>query len=173
MELTETVKTWLKRTASALTGHAKRIFMAQAVNELGEGGQRLAERELNWCRHTVRKGAEELRTGIAIPDGRRDNGPKPLEDKLPSLRLDLEDIVREYSQADPTFRTPRVYRRLTVAEVRRCLQQDKGYAVDVLPSEEAIRQRLNSMGNYPRRVRKTIPKKRSLRPTRSSNVSTR
>jgi hypothetical protein len=30
--------------------------MAQIVKELGKGGQSYAERELEWCRDTIRKG---------------------------------------------------------------------------------------------------------------------
>jgi hypothetical protein len=159
MQLTESIKTWLRQTADNLKGHAKRIFQAQAVAELGIGGQRLAQRELGWNRGTIHKGAGELSMGVEIPDGRRNNGAKPLEDKFPRLRQDMRDIVDEYCQTDPTFRTPRLYRRLTAAEVRMRLERDKGYARETLPSEDAVRERLNEMGYYPRRVRKTIPKK--------------
>jgi len=172
MQLTESIKKWLEQTAGNLKGYAKRTFMAGAVAELGEGGQRLAQRELGWNRGTVQKGARELSAGVEIVDGRRNNGPKTLEERLPALRQDLRDIVREYCQVDPTFRTQRLYRRLTVAEVQRRLRQDKGYPTEALPSAEALRERLNAMGYYPRRVRKTIPKKRSRKPTRSSSKST-
>jgi hypothetical protein len=171
MQLTDSVKSWLQQTAHNLNGYARRIFQAQAVAQLGRGGQRLAERELGWNRGTLQKGAHELAAGVEVPDGRRTNGRKSLEEEFPSIRQDLQDIVAEYCQTDPTFRTPRMYRRLTVAEVRKRLEQDKGYASDTLPSAEAIRERLNDMGYYPRRVRKTIPKKRSHRPARSSNES--
>ena len=171
MELTDSIRTWLRQTANNLKGHARRIFQAQAVAELGRGGQRLAQRELGWNRGTIHKGAVELSEGVEIPDGCRNNGAKPLEHKFPRLRQDMRDIVDEYCQADPTFRTPRLYRRLTVAEVRRRLEQDKGYARETLPSEEAIRERLNEMGYHPRRVRKTIPQKKSRRPMQSSSTS--
>ncbi len=46
MELTDAVKELLVTTAKALKGSARRMFMARAVQALGEGGQRLAEREL-------------------------------------------------------------------------------------------------------------------------------
>ena len=110
--------------------------------------------------------------GVQIPDGRRSNGPKTLEERLPTLRQDLDEIVAQHCQADPTLRTTRIYRRVTSAKVRELLAQDKGYSQEQLPSEESIRRRLNEMGYRPRRVRKTIPKKSSLRRTRSSNTST-
>jgi hypothetical protein len=45
MELTEAVKDLLVQAAKALKGSARRLFMARTVQALGEGGQRLVERE--------------------------------------------------------------------------------------------------------------------------------
>ena len=46
MELVEDVKELLMETAKSLKGSTRRLFMARTVRVLGEGGQRLAEREL-------------------------------------------------------------------------------------------------------------------------------
>lgn len=46
MELAEKVKELLRETEKALKGSARRLFMARTVRALGEGGQRLEEREL-------------------------------------------------------------------------------------------------------------------------------
>ena len=46
MELVEEVKNLLRETEKALKSSARRLFMARTVRALGEGGQRLAEREL-------------------------------------------------------------------------------------------------------------------------------
>jgi Rhodopirellula transposase DDE domain len=171
LELSESVKAMFKEVAGALVGAPRRRFMARLVGELGKGGQRAAERELGWDRDTIRKGQAELRTGVEIPDGRAHNRAKTLEERgFPDLRADLDAIVRDHSQTDPTFRTTQRYRRLTVAEVLRCLAE-KGY--ESLPSEESIRTRLDAMGYKPLRVRKTIPPKKSRRPMRSSNTSPR
>jgi hypothetical protein len=143
--------------------------MAQVTEVIG--GQRAAQRELDWDRDTIRKGQEELHTGVEIPDGRANNRRKTLEEgDFPNLRADLDAIVRAHSQTDPTFRTTQMYRRLTVSEVRRSLTE-KGYAK--LPSEESIRTRLDEMGYKPLRVRKTIPQKRFRTLTRSSSASPR
>jgi hypothetical protein len=173
MTLTDGLRELYRNTAETLKRGARRVFMARVVQELGRGGQRQAERELGWNRTTIRKGQQELRTGVEVPDGRQNNGPKTLEERLPTLLQDLDDIVAQHCQADPTLRTTRVYRRVTSAKVRELLAQDKGYSQEQLPSEESIRRRLNEMGYRPRRVRKTIPKKNSPRPTPSSNASTR
>jgi hypothetical protein len=42
LELTDGLKALLKETAERLKGHERRRFMAQTVEELGRGGQRLA-----------------------------------------------------------------------------------------------------------------------------------
>jgi hypothetical protein len=55
LELTDGIKALLKETAERLKGHERRRFMAQTVEELGRGGQRLAERELGWHRDLIRK----------------------------------------------------------------------------------------------------------------------
>lgn len=167
--LTATIRAMFKEVASALAGAPRRRFMARAAEVIG--GQRAAQRELGWDRDTIRKGQQELRTGVEIEDGRAHNGRKTLEEgDFPNLRADLESIVKSHSQTDPTFRTTQMYRRLTVAEVRRCLTE-KGY--ERLPSEESVRTRLNDMGYKPLRVRKTIPQKKFRKPTRSSSTSPR
>ncbi len=173
MELTEGLVEVVKSGAASLEGAPRRRFIAGFVRLLGRGGQRLAETVLGWNRHTIRMGETELRTGIDIPDGRKDNGQPSLEERFPTLLQDLRGIVEPFTEVDPTLRTERLYRKLTVAEVRRRLVSEKGYAEQTLPSEEPIRQRLNRLGYFPQRVRKSKPKKRSPRPTRSSSRSPR
>jgi hypothetical protein len=53
-------------------------------------------------------------------------GRKRSEDHLPNLLNDITAIVDNQSQADPQFRTRRLYTRLTAAEVRRQLMAQKG-----------------------------------------------
>lgn len=64
IELTHEVKSLLIETAKELKGSARRLFMARAVKAMGKGGQRRAERELGWDRETIRKGVQELESGI-------------------------------------------------------------------------------------------------------------
>ena len=63
MELTDSLKALFVDTAQSLKGSARRLFMARTVKELGPGGQRRAERELDWNRGTLRKGLHELASG--------------------------------------------------------------------------------------------------------------
>ena len=167
MELTESLKTLFIETTLTLTGSARRVFMARTVAQLGPGGQRRAQRELGWCRETIRKGTHELRTGITCQDAFSLRGRKPAEARLPHLLEDIKAIVDGQSQTDPQFRNNRLYTRLTAGEVRRQLIAQKGYADADLPCEEGIRTRLNRMGYHPKTVQKSRPKKRLPKPTPS------
>lgn len=167
MELTCEVKALLLNTAKDLKGSALRMFMARSVQALGPGGQRLAERELGWNRGTIRKGIREVEHGLVCIDAFSWCGRKRSEEHLPNLLIDLKAIVDSQSQADPQFRTNRLYTRLTAAEVRRQLLAHKGYTDQELPSEETIANKLNELGYYPKKVAKSQPQKKFLKPTPS------
>src|SRR5215813_10954643 len=134
MELTDSLKTLLIETAKSLKGSARRLFMARTVKELGPGGQQRAARELRWGRMTIRKGLRELASGVRCIDAFALRGRKRAEEHLPNLLPDIQTIVDSQSQADPQFRTTRLYTRLTAAEVRRQLIAQKGYAEAALPT---------------------------------------
>jgi hypothetical protein len=168
MELTAAHKALFIEAARALSGSARGVFMARTTAALGPGGQRRAERELGWDRGTIRKGTRELVSGFAIVDAFALRGRKRAEAQLPHLLADLEAIVASQSQADPTFRTTRLYTRLTAAEVRRQLIAQKGYTDEELPCVQTIGAKLNARGYHPQTVAKTQPQKRSPRPTPSS-----
>jgi hypothetical protein len=169
MELTDSLKALFRETATALKGSARRLFMARTVKELGPGGQRRAERELGWNRETIRKGLHELERGVICLDNFAARGRKPAEDHLPHLLTDIAALVDSQSQADPQFRTQRLYTRLDATEVRRQLIAQKGYTDAQLPTVQTIMTKLNSLGYYPQKVAKSEPKKRSPKPTRSSS----
>lgn len=170
MELTKSIKSVFIETAKTLKGSVRRLFMARIVAQLGEGGQRLAQRELGWNRATIRKGTHELRTGITCCDGFALRGRKPAQAHLPNLLEDIKQIVDGQSQTDPQFRNNRLYTRLTAAQVRRQLILQKGYRDQQLPQAETIGEKLNGLGYYPKKVKKSLPKKRSLPPMPSSSV---
>ncbi len=168
MELTDSLTALLREAARGLTGSTRRVFMARTVKELGPGGQRRAERELGWSRATIRKGTRELESGFAIVDAFALRGRKRAEDHLPDLLRDIMALVDGQSQADPQFRTNRLYTRLTAAEVRRQLIARKDYRDDELPTVQTIGAKLAALGYHPQKVAKTRPQKRSPRPTPSS-----
>ena len=160
MELADEFKTLCIETAGTLKGSDRRVFMARVVKLLGEGGQRRAEKELGWNRRTIRKGMHELESGIRCVDYYAGRGRKRAEEHLPHLLDDIKAILDEQSQTDPTFKTTRLFTRLSVAEVRRQLIAQKGYTDDELPSEETIRVKINELGYTLRSVQKSRPQKR-------------
>lgn len=159
-ELNNELKALYIKTAQKLKGSDRRQFMAEVVKGLGIGGQTQAERELGWNRRTIRKGMGELTTGQAIVDAYDRSGRKRIETQLPNLLEDIKSLIDAQSQTDPSFKSNRLYCRLSAAEVRRQLVALKGYESETLPSEETIRQRLNLLGYRLKRVAKIKPKKR-------------
>jgi hypothetical protein len=168
LDLTDSLKALFIETAHTLKGSARRLFLARTVKELGEGGQRRAERELGWNRETIRKGTHELESGLTCLDNFAARGRKKAEAHLPNLLSDIAAIVDSQSQADPQFRTQRLYTRLGAAEVRRQLIAQKGYSDADLPTIQTIMTKLNRLGYYPQKVAKSQPKKRSPKLTPSS-----
>lgn len=159
MKLEEAVKELLIKTAETLKGSEKRLFMARTVRALGRGGQCLAQRELGWNRVTIRKGELELKNGISFIDAFSLRGRKRSEEYLPSLLKDITALVDGQSQADPQFRSNRLYTRLTAAEVRRQLIAQYGYTDEELPTTETIATKLNELGYSLKKVAKTQPQK--------------
>jgi hypothetical protein len=149
------------KAAQALQGSERRQFMARIVKSLGYGGQSYAAKTFGWGRNTIRKGLQELVSGIPIQDNFTARGRKSAEEKFPSLLEDIRSIVDGQSQTDPTFRTTRLYTRLSAGEVRRQLIAQKGYNTAELPSEETIRVKLNALGYTLRAVQKSRPQKNS------------
>ena len=157
--ITAEMKTTYIETSRVLKGHERRLFMARVVKVLGPGGQAYAERELGWNRRSIRKGTHELESGIICLDNFGARGRKRAEAHLPHLLADMRAIVDSQSQTDPTFRTTRLYTRMSAAEVRRQLIHQKGYRDDELPSAATISTKLNEMGYRLRPVQKSRPQK--------------
>jgi hypothetical protein len=159
MQVSEAEKEMYIETAKQLKGHARRLYMARVVKALGRGGQLFASQAFGWDRNTIRKGTRELETGFICYDNYAARGRRRAEEKLPNLLDDIKAILDEQSQADPTFKSTRLYTRLSAAEVRKQLIDQKEYTDDELPSEETIRHRINQLGYRLRSVQKSRPKK--------------
>jgi transposase len=134
--------------------------MARVVNQLGRGGQRYAEQELEWNRGAIRKGQQELQTGQSITDRFHERGRQRSEDQLPHLLDDIRAIVEPLSQTDPTFRSTRIYSPLTAQEVRSRLITQRGYADAQLPCRRTLSNKLNELGYRLRKVKKCKPLKK-------------
>lgn len=168
MRLTEDTKHHFIETAHTLKGSDRRLFMARTVKLLGWGGQRQAERQLGWNRHTIIKGMHELESGIVCLDAFSQRGRLRAEERLPHLLDDIKAIVDGQSQTDPRFRTQRLYTRLSAATVRQQLIEQRGYSEDEVPAIRTLNDKLNQLGYRPTKVAKCRPKKRFGRRMRSS-----
>ncbi len=160
MELTAEIILLLQDAADKLKGSYRRTFMAKVVNVLGRGGQRRAERELGWDRTTIRKGAHELASGLACLDAFRLRGRRKAETQLPHLLEDIRSLVDSQSQIDPTFQTQRLFTRLSAAEVRQQLIEQKQYTAEQLPTIQTFNTKLNQLGYTLKTVAKTRPLKK-------------
>jgi Rhodopirellula transposase DDE domain/Bacterial regulatory protein, Fis family len=159
METSQELKETLNETRAKLSGYERRRFMAQIVEHMFGGNQTQAEKILGWNRKTLRKALSELRGEFCYIDHYHLRGRKPIEEHLPQLLEDICAIVDGQSQTDPTFRTTRLFTRLSAAEVRRQLIEQKGYSDDELPSEATISAKLNQLGYRLQNVQKSRPQK--------------
>jgi len=160
MELTKELRTIFIETAQELKGYARRIYKAKVVKVLGKGGQRRAEAELGWNRGTIRKGMAELEGNFAYLDNFRGRGRKPAQYQLPNLLDDIKTIADAASQTDPTFQTTQLYIRLSAAEVRKQLIEQKGYSDEQLPRVDTIGHKLNQLDYSLKKVKKSQPLKK-------------
>ena len=58
-----------------------------------------------------------MKSGFKIVDAFNARGRKSIEVKLPRLIEDIKDIVDSQAQTDPSFKTTRLFTRITVKEV--------------------------------------------------------
>jgi hypothetical protein len=170
MNITDEMRGLVVRTASAMAqGAERRRYRADTIVSL-HLGQRQAQTLFGWGRDTVRKALHERRTGITCCDALALRGRKRIEHRLPQLLQDIRDLVQDQCQTDGTFKTTRLYCRLSAATVRRQLIARKGYSNEELPTLQTITTKLNTLGFRLRKVAKCRPLKKSRRPTRSSRT---
>ncbi len=156
----------LQRGAQRLTGHQRRLFLAEVTVELCGGNARQAERRFGWGRETINKGLHELRQGIRCLENFAARGRSRWEDAHPQLAADIRELVEPHTQADPELKSSRRYTNGSAAEVLEALRTRKGYAADDLPSERTMRDILNRMGYRLKRIQKGKP----LRKTAQTNA---
>ena len=151
----------LQRGADRLTGHQRRLFMAEVTLELCGGSVRRAERRFGWGRETVTKGLQELEQGIRCLENFSARGRPRLEDAQPQLAQDIRDLLEPHTHADPELKSQRRYANLSARETLEQLHANKGYAKEDLPSERTMRDILNRMGYRLKRIQKGKPLKKT------------
>jgi len=148
------------RGAERLTGHQRRLFLAEVTLKVCDGNARKAERRFGWGRETVAKGLCELQHGVRCLENFSARGRPRMEAKTPQLAQDIRAIVEPHTQADPELKSERRYSNLSAAEVLEALQT-KGYATDNLPSERTMRDILKRMNYRLKRIQKGKPLKKT------------
>jgi transposase len=160
VDLTPEVRDLIRHTADSFPdGPRRRRYLADTLTTLNLG-QRQAQRLFGWGRDTLRKALHERRTGITCKDATNLRGRKPAEFHLPNLLTDIKAIVADHVQTDPSFRSTRLYCRLTAKEVRQQLITRKGYTDEQLPCNQTITVKLNQLGFRLRKVAKCRPQKK-------------
>ena len=156
----ERLEALVLRGAERLTGHQRRLFIAEVAVEMCAGNPRRAERRFGWGRETVAKGLRELRQGVRCLEDFAARGRPRWEDKNPRLAADIRAIVEPRTQADPELKSARRYSNISAAEVLEALLT-KGYAKEQLPSERTLRDILNRMNYRLKRIQKGRPLKKT------------
>lgn len=169
-ELSEVMVETIKSAAGKLTGFARRQFQAEVAEHYCGGSPRRAERMFGWGREAVNTGLNERRTGIRCCDDFASRGRHKTEEQWPELAQEIHALLEPHSQADPKFQTPLAYTRITAPAVRQQLVACREGDTRPVPTERTILNILNRLGYRLRRVRKTKPQKKSLKPTRSLTI---
>jgi hypothetical protein len=159
--LVERYEALLQTAAKRLTGHQRRLFLAEVALELCDGNTRQAERRFGWGRDTIDKGLHELRQGIRCVENFAARARPRREEKNPRLAEDIRAIVEPHTQADPELKSARRYTNLSAAEVLQALQTEKGYDAKDLPKERSMRQILNRLNYRLKRIQKAKPLKKT------------
>lgn len=150
----------IRSGARRLTGHQRRLFMAEVATELCGASARQAERRFGWGRETVEKGLQESRSGMWCLEDFAARGRRRSEEKDPQLAVDIRAVVEPQTYADPELKSERRYTNLSAAEVREALVE-RGYRGAELPSERTMRDILNRMNYRLKRIQKGKPLKKT------------
>jgi hypothetical protein len=157
---TERYDALLRSGARRLTGHQRRLFLAEVATALCAANARQAEGRFGWGRETVAKGLHEARLGIRCLENFTARSRRRSEAKNPSLAADIRAIVEPHTQTDPELKSARRYTNLSANEVRQALIA-KGYSEEELPSERTLRDILNRMNYRLKRIQKGKPLKKT------------
>jgi len=151
----------LRLGAGKLSGHKRRLFVAEVTIRLCQGNARQSEERFGWGRETVRKGLQELRQGTVIADNFKARGRTRSEHRNPQLAEDIREIVEPKTQTDPELKSTRRYTNLSSREVRQALIDQKGWPEEQLPAERTLRTILNRMNYRLKRIQKGRPLKKT------------
>jgi hypothetical protein len=150
----------IRSAAQRLTGHARRLFIAEVTDALCGGSPRRSERLFGWSRATASLGLHESAHGLRCVDNFQARGRQRTEARDTSLAQDIRALAEWHTQADPQMKSALRYTRLTATALRQALIQEKGYHHQQLPSNRTLQRMLNRMGYRLKRIQKTKPLKK-------------
>jgi hypothetical protein len=156
---TETSDRLIALAAKALTGHQRRLYIAEVTEALCDGNCRRSEERFGWGRVTAEKGLKERASGIRCLENFAARRRPTWEERQPQLAADIRAIVEPQTQADPELKSCRQYTNLSAKEVRHALLE-KGYEAAAVPAERTIRDILNRMNYRLKRIQKAKPLKK-------------
>lgn len=144
--------------AKQLTGHKRRLFIAEVTLTLCEGNARQSEARFGWGRATAEKGIRERASGIRCLENFAARRRPTWEARNPQWAADIRAIVEPKTQTDPELKSSRCYTNLSAHEVREALLA-KGYGEKGIPAERTLRDILNRMNYRLKRIQKGKPLK--------------
>jgi len=143
-----------------LTGHKRRLFIAEVTLALCGGNARRSEERFGWGRATAEKGLRERASGIRCLENFAGRRRPSWEERKPQLAGDIRAIVEPKTQTDPELKSSRCYSNLSAQEVREALLA-KGYQEKDVPAERTLRTILNRLGYRLKRIQKGKPLKKT------------
>lgn len=146
--------------AKTLTGHKRRLFIAEVTLTLCEGNPRRSEERFGWGRATAELGLRERASGVRCLENFAARRCPTWEERHPQLAADIQAIVEPKTQADPELKSARRYTNLSAGEVRQALIDEKGYREQDVPAERTMRNILNRMNYRLKRIQKGKPLKK-------------
>ena len=146
--------------AKALTGHKRRLFIAEVTLTLCEGNCRRSEERFGWGRATAEQGLHERATGVRCLENFAARRRPSWEERHPQLARDIQAIVEPRTHADPELKSSRRYTNLSAKEVRQAMIDHKGYREQDVPAERTMRNILNRMNYRLKRIQKGKPLKK-------------
>lgn len=146
--------------AKALTGHKRRLFIAEVTLTLCEGNTRRSEERFGWGRRTAEQGLRERASGVRCLENFAARRRPNWEERHPQLVADIQAIAEPKTQADPELKSSRRYTNLSAKEVRQALLEKKGYREQDLPAERTMRNILNRLNYRLKRIQKGKPLKK-------------
>ena len=168
--LSESIIDDFRFAAKTLTGARRRMFQARITTQYFQGNTRAVETTFGWGRNNVALALQEAATGLTCLGAHSRSGQRPWELRFPDAAAKVRTLGESLGQQDATFKSNRIYTRLTAAAAILHLEAE-ALPKEQIPKPSAMNNILNRMGFKLRRILKCKPKKKFRRRTPSLKIS--